>query len=76
MNAYTLKLVVTVSLCLIAVFSSFMYVYAHTLQKSADDLVKIKMAEHYTEEACVTDGGKPVYDYSNTYAWCDRSEKK
>lgn len=35
------RIIIVVAVCLIAVFSSFMYVYSHTLQRSADDLVKI-----------------------------------
>jgi len=38
-------MVLTVTVCLIAVFSSFMWVYSKTLQRTADDLVKIKGAE-------------------------------
>lgn len=35
------KLIIICSVCLIAIFSSFMFVYSKTLQRTADDLVKI-----------------------------------
>lgn len=50
-----LKIIITVSICLIAVFSSFMWVYSKTLQRSTDDLVKIHAGSE--EFYCIKAGG-------------------
>lgn len=67
------KTIVTVGVTLSFVFSSFMFVYAHTLQRSADDLVKIGVT-HKTDEQkskeCVDQGGKVITNDFG-YSRCD-----
>lgn len=72
------KTIITVAACLIAVFSSFMWVYSKTLQRSADDLVKIKAKDRSDFEQgkqCKDSGGVPHYYDTGVYYYCDFAEK-
>ena len=57
-----IKLIFTITICLIATFCSFMYVYSKSLQRSADDLVKIRTTDNSLEITCVAKGGNVVWD--------------
>lgn len=57
-----IKVIFTVTICLIATFCSFMYVYSKTLQRSADDLVKIRTSDRSLEIICNAKGGNVVWD--------------
>ncbi len=63
-----IKILITATVCLIAIFSSFMWVYSKTLQRSADDIEKIQSnsAEKYYLQAGGTWHG--VMDGN----WCEK----
>ena len=71
-----IKIITTVSVCLIAVFSSFMYVYAHTLQRSEDFFIRQTLATVYSEKQCADDGGKAHRDVYGQFFGCVFGEDK
>jgi len=70
------KMIIVIAACLIAVFTSFMHVYSRTLQRSADDLVKIKSVKFNENLDCVNKGGKPQYNDFGEYYTCHFGENK
>lgn len=58
--------IMTIALSVAFVLTSFMFVYSKTLQRSADDLVKIRSVKEtssaYSQAyQCKNDGGEPEY---------------
>jgi len=62
---------VVASLCLTFVTSSFMVVYSRTLQRSADDLVRIKGNPDLEAIRCRENHGEPQYIYVGQYNGCE-----
>lgn len=70
---FAITTIITVSICLAFVVNTFLFVYSRTLQRPADDIVKIKLAEPVDQDyakatRCVNDGGKPIYFGDNVMA--------
>lgn len=70
-NNKEIKVITVVSLCLIAVFTSFMAVYAKTLQRTADDLVKIRTAD--ARNVCDQMGGHWTFETDGVNGGCKKN---
>lgn len=74
------KTIIVIALCVAFVSESFMFVYSRTLQRTADDLVKIhgnEKTEYQKAKECRDDGGKPVWstNWEGKFDRCDFEKK-